>query len=1126
LFAVTHLLIVFEFLYNEQVVLPVDEHDDHKVRVYFNASGSLHLISLVDSEKKCRRMRIYNLEGDLECTSEDCSGLRSLASWHPISNLIATVVQQGNETRIQFFEKNGLMFNHFDLKTDTIPAIDLAQNRLQIDQLSWSTDGSCLLVCGHVAEDQHYMWLYTTKNYHWYCKQILCFDSILDVFWHTERPLHLRVIQKGGEIEVFRFCRQVDRNSSTVVVIDGNRLLITPIDYALIPPPMCAYELQFDQQINECTLNDAKLLIRTVSNQIHLITAEKMVDSFEANESRPFSIRFQAISYKQPNRPAVYSKCETIDDLTAVKGERVFHCKWIHDDVVAFARLTSDDSESKKLNQYKTDSTRVSVFRRKNTKFELHQGPTSIRHVTAIDVSGKDRLVVQSDQGQVQMWNFSDDKVQDLHKIESCEHLSAVVSFNDRLCVIQHTETRRNLYLNGQTIATGSCTSFLVHENRFVLYTTTDHQLKCIDLNKSDQLASPALSIEMGEDESGTFKRIIERGGRLIASTNVEGRVVLQMPRGNLEIISPRILLLHLIEVKLTQKSYGSAFKLMKKHRINLNLLVDRDINDFLNNASKFISDLSLLGDQEICLFLSEICNQNVTKSLYPYFYEPSKSEESDGEVFDLDGNGSKLDRVCVSLRTSMQQADEKRFFIPILLTYIKKNEPEVGLVLRMVHQAATDDLRQSAVTYLKYLIDVNVLFDEALGTYDLDTALMVAYQSNKDPKEFLPLIDTFRQMEPVAYRQFRIDSHLKRYASAVRNLCSLDNVNEHLDELLRVVEKQKLYFQAIELLKLQPEAQRQVWSKYAEYLLNKKYLDEALYAFKQADDYAMATKTAQLSGDWRQAIRCACRHYGTAEVRAPQHPTLVALLRTLADNLAANNQHSDAALIWSLHLRDTNQSIQVLIDGHCWDQVFEQIDLNDLSDLKERAKTQMLEHFNQLRSNVQTLLTSLTKYSQRLPLARANKLKTDAFYGMDNGFDFDDNASMCSASSSGSSDARRSQRGSSKANSLATNKSHSNKSARRNLKKYQLREGTANEHLALVHEIRQNLINADLLKNEVKSLLRHLFDYKFFAEAKQLQSDFDRLAQQMTRSVQITWTDLTLEQSKNGEPRYTIEGN
>ena len=45
-------------------------------------------------------------------------------------------------------------------------------------------------------------------------------------------------------------------------------------------------------------------------------------------------------------------------------------------------------------------------------------------------------------------------------------------------------------------------------------------------------------------------------------------------------------------------------------------------------------------------------------------------------------------------------------------------------------HTAIDEGLR-----HLLYIVDVNELFDVALGTYDFDLVLMVSEKSQKDPK-------------------------------------------------------------------------------------------------------------------------------------------------------------------------------------------------------------------------------------------------------------------------------------------------------------------------------------------------------------------------------------------------------
>lgn len=68
------------------------------------------------------------------------------------------------------------------------------------------------------------------------------------------------------------------------------------------------------------------------------------------------------------------------------------------------------------------------------------------------------------------------------------------------------------------------------------------------------------------------------------------------------------------------------------------------------------------------------------------------------------------------------------------------------------------------------YLVDVDRLYDVALGMYNLPLVVMVAEKSQKDPKEYLPFLNNLNKL-PCDYRRFKIDSHLKRYIKALHHI-------------------------------------------------------------------------------------------------------------------------------------------------------------------------------------------------------------------------------------------------------------------------------------------------------------------------------------------------------------------
>jgi elongator complex protein 1 len=81
--------------------------------------------------------------------------------------------------------------------------------------------------------------------------------------------------------------------------------------------------------------------------------------------------------------------------------------------------------------------------------------------------------------------------------------------------------------------------------------------------------------------------------------------LVLQMPRGNLETIFPRAMVLAGIRSLINEKNYGRAFSYCRTQRVDMNLLYDHQPEQFLANVGLFLEQV---GDLTyIDLFLSSL---------------------------------------------------------------------------------------------------------------------------------------------------------------------------------------------------------------------------------------------------------------------------------------------------------------------------------------------------------------------------------------------------------------------------------------------------------------------------------------------------------------------------------------
>ena len=147
----------------------------------------------------------------------------------------------------------------------------------------------------------------------------------------------------------------------------------------------------------------------------------------------------------------------------------------------------------------------------------------------------------------------------------------------------------------------------------------------------------------------------MERGSSLVVAVPKDARVVLQMPRGNLECIQPRALSLAIIGQLIESLDYKPAFDLMRKQRIDLNLLYDHDPQAFLANAEKFVDDIN--NANWLSLLLSDLKDEDVTSTTYASSYG---GRRPDDEI------AGKVERVCETLRTIMEKRKDSTEFIQV----------------------------------------------------------------------------------------------------------------------------------------------------------------------------------------------------------------------------------------------------------------------------------------------------------------------------------------------------------------------------------------------------------------------------------------------------------------------------
>ena len=100
--------------------------------------------------------------------------------------------------------------------------------------------------------------------------------------------------------------------------------------------------------------------------------------------------------------------------------------------------------------------------------------------------------------------------------------------------------------------------------------------------------------------------RRVERGSRIVTVVPHDTRLIFQMPRGNLETISPRALVLSCVRRHLDRVEFKNALVLMRKHRINMNFIYDHNPK---------------VGWSGICAFSLSLLSPSPSLSLSPFLF-------------------------------------------------------------------------------------------------------------------------------------------------------------------------------------------------------------------------------------------------------------------------------------------------------------------------------------------------------------------------------------------------------------------------------------------------------------------------------------------------------------------------
>ncbi|KAK0212323.1 pol II transcription elongation factor [Desarmillaria ectypa] len=1040
------------------VNLGISPDDDMLPRISWRGDGAFFCVSsLSPNQTKHRVLRVYDRQAALQTTSEPVAGLEHTLSWRPSGNLIAATQRFGFEGGgtgkagrhdVIFFERNGLRHGEFGIRVDDLNVDDTSKTEdlrwgYKVRELRWSSDSNVLAIW-ITRKEGDIVQLWTIGNYHWYLKQEIVAPSqpgyFTSVEWHPESALTLILTTESQVIQ--RTYAWITSSSPTVppldtgsvAVIDGSDILLTPFRTQNVPPPMSSCRLAVLPESSQVSQVPIHVCFVHGSDMLAVLWETGYVEVWD------LSTRLTPRGGKVMDPKRV--TCRTPPSAKPGSYRQVV----LRSDGVLLL-LGSDNGDGSDIIM----------------TVEIEEGAGQ----SMVMLSRNGRLL-PVDQGII--WQSPGGELFDV-RVDTSLLICRFPSFcltSDRVIVddssfslyLGLTESGK-IYISAEdsssALIASNATSFTIASG-FLIFTTGNHEAVFAGVK------SLFLYIKAGnENNREALKGSWEK--RLPSAMGL----VLQMPRGNLETINPRPLIMEVVKQDLNNQKYRKAFMACRKHRIDLSVIVQHDEKKFLDNVAAFVEDVKEVD--HINLFLT-----NIGRS--------SRSPEA-------------IARICDTVREELEKRDLTGYVNSILTAHVVKTPPDhesgLGLLLRL--RDANPELVEDAVKYIIFLVDADKLFHTALGVYDFSLVLMIAQHSQKDPREYLPFLRELRSLEKYVKR-FRIDDHLKRYESALRNLSLAGD--DHFNQAIAYIEGHQLYESGLSIWK-GTERQNAVLTVYGDWLFERREFRQAASVFVESGALSKAMVAYEKALEWQCLFDLAVR------MEMPEED-LVLMGYRVGEDLTSKKRYLEAARVILDYAKDVRETVITLVQGNEFAEARRIMTLHRRPELlADIIYPGALESRYQIKEDVNEMREQLRKQFSRLQELRIKKVEEpDAFFGVEDtalhNVDVMTDVSMPYTAFT---------RYTAAPSATSRSSKQSSRSKRKQERKVGSgRKGTADEEEYLFKSVAKLVMKFTTTRDEARSLIPHLFEFTpdHREEGSNLQKEIDAFERELQEVVEDIW--------------------
>ncbi|XP_057660763.1 elongator complex protein 1 [Diorhabda carinulata] len=642
--------------------------------------------------------------------------------------------------------------------------------------------------------------------------------------------------------------------------------------------------------------------------------------------------------------------------------------------------------------------------------------------------------------------------------------------------------SNRDLYVNDNLVCSG-ITSVYVFKNYLIL-THSNSKLYCIRLQD--------YAIYTNDINLNTlFNREIERGGAILTCTDLTSpQIILQMPRGNLETISCKMITIDVIENMLKENKWSDVLHVLRIEKVNSNVLIDLNPDRFHDRIEDFVR-----AAKNNIILMNIVTEFNVNENCFKTFYQnyspfltPKLNYNKRSIIEDILNYLVSTD--CVKNLSSIVAIQQKHVSLKSALKSIK----DIYNIDRIENESICSKILKQLLLQ-EYFKDVE---NAAYNLFDIDFLSLVYRNSMEDPKVYEPEINYLRDMD-VMERKFKMCVRGRNLSGAVKYLLrypiadeeSITNfiVRNHLEDVAYLsIENYHKHFKLVTVL-------------YAKTLSVARRYNEAGMILKRAKLYGEALMEYKRGLEWREVVSLIKKlNYNTEDE--------VKLLKELAEDLVKVRRTDDAVILLETYIKDYKTAVNVLFEqNHFRKSICLAETYREYHFIGTQIIPKLLEYMSTVLEKIDNYSDLIDKFTARLEIVREERISKfqKASLGI-----YDDQDDLYSDTSSliSSSNSRSTSR------SRGTSLSSRNR-RKEERKKIDLKEGGFYEDIALIrtlHILYGEIMN---LGEEVRELC--LAGYGYDVElTTRLHKNLCELQDKIVEKIPKIWPEVFVKEDES----------